>query len=117
MKHLSSPYKIQASVEFKQSLNKLKRFLRRKFGNEFCIQQVASIKASISTTLTVNPYIAPISERLLDLGIKEYRQWPVDQHNILFFKVDEELKQVELLAVMDARQSIEKLLYEIMLLS
>ena len=91
--------------------------MRRKFGNEFCIQQVASIKASISTTLTVNPYIAPISERLLDLGIKEYRQWPVDQHNILFFKVDEELKQVELLAVMDARQSIEKLLYEIMLLS
>jgi ribosome recycling factor len=67
MKHLSNRYKIQASVEFKQSLNKLRRFLRRKYGNDFCIQQVALIKVAISTTLTVNPYIAPISERLLGL--------------------------------------------------
>ena len=113
---MSDTYKVQASVEFKQSLNKLKRFLRRKYGNEFCIQQVASLKSAISNTLTVNPYIVPVSERLLDLGIQEYRQWRVDQHNILFFKVDEDIKQVELLAVMDARQSIEKLLYEIILL-
>jgi hypothetical protein len=82
-----------------------------------CVQQVASLKAAISTKLTENPYIAPISERLLDLGVQEYRQWSVDQHNILFFKVDDDNKLVELLAVMDARQSIEKLLYEITLLS
>jgi plasmid stabilization system protein ParE len=117
MKHLNSGYKIQASVEFKQSLNKLRRFLRRKYGSEFCSQQVALIKTEITTTLTTNPYIAPVSERLLDLGIQEYRQWSVDQHNILFFRVDEDNKQVELLAVMDSRQCIEKLLYEIMLLS
>lgn len=117
MKPLSSFYKIQASVEFRQSLDKLRRFLRRKYGNEFCVSQVATIKSAISTTLTTTPYVAPISERLLDLGIKEYRQWPVDSHNIVFYSVNEDLKQVELLAIMDARQSIEKLLYEILLLN
>ena len=91
--------------------------MRRKYGNEFCIQQVASIKNAISNTLIITPYVAPISERLLELGIKEYRQWSVDSHNIVFYKVNEELKQVELLAVMAARQSVEKLLYEIMLLN
>lgn len=117
MRHLNKLYKVQASIEFKQSLSNLRRFLRRKYGNEVCIQQVYSLKLSISTKLAENPYIAPISERLLDLGVQEYRQWSVDKYNILFFKINEDTKQVELLAVMDARQSIEKLLYEITLLS
>ena len=57
------------------------------------------------------------SERLLDLGVQEYRQLTVDEHNIVFYRVDTIRKKVILLAVMDSRQSIGKLLHEVNLLS
>lgn len=60
-----------------------------------------------------NPYIAPISDRLIDLGIKDYRQGLIDEHNIVFYRVDEENKQIMLLTVMDSRQNIQKLLSEV----
>ena len=39
----------------------------------------------------------------------------VAQHNLVFYRVDEEASKVVLIAVMDSRQSIEQLLYETML--
>lgn len=114
---MNNHYDVVASKVFKQSLARFKAFLRRKYGEDFCKQQVMAIKAAISERLGADPYIAPVSERLLALGVAEYRQWSIDQHNVLFFKVDEDNKKVELLAIMDARQSIQKLLYEVILLS
>lgn len=64
---------------------------------------------------TTNPYSAPQSERLLELGLTEYRQLLVDNHNIVFFRVDESTKTVILLLVIDSKQDLKsyylKLIY------
>lgn len=110
-------YKIVTTKVFIQSLAKLESFLQRKHSDTLCKQQVASVKRLIGEKLSDNPYIAPTSQRLLSLGIYQCRQWPLDNHNIVFYRIDEENKKVVLLVVMDSRQSIEKLLYELVLLS
>jgi toxin ParE1/3/4 len=98
-------------------LAKLESFLQRKYSDTLAKQQISSIKTKVNAKLTVNPYIAPTSQRLLSLGIYQCRQWAVDKHNIVFYRIDEEHSKVVLLVVMDSRQSIEKLLYELVLLS
>jgi hypothetical protein len=46
----------------------------------------------------------------------DYRQWQVDQHNLLFYRLDEQNQRIELLLLMDSRQNLQKLLFELMLL-
>lgn len=117
MKLLNSSYKIVTTKVFIQSLARFSSFLTRKYSERLSREQVAKIKCLISKKLTDNPFLAPPSERLLSLGIYQCRQWAMDEHNILFYRVDEESRKVILLAVMDSRQCIEKLLYEIVLMS
>lgn len=64
------------------------------------------------TELSRNPFSAPISERLTALGFMDYRQLLIDQHNLIYYRIDEEANKVVLLLVMDSRQSIEQILYE-----
>ena len=109
-------YTVVASEVFKHSLNRLYAFLTRKYGEDVARKQKKLLRKNIESKLCANPHIAPVSDRLLSLGMPEYRQWCIDEHNILYFKINEQNKQIELLAVMDARQSIQKLLFEIMLL-
>ena len=109
-------YTLVASDVFKHSLSRLRAFLSKKYDAEFAGKQIESLRNNIENKLCANPYIAPVSDRLLSLGMSEYRQWHVDEHNILYFRISEENKQIELLAVMDSKQSIQKLLFEIMLL-
>ena len=109
-------YTVVTSDIFKHSLNRLHAFLGKKHGEEFARKQKILLRKNIESKLCVNPHIAPVSDRLLTLGMSEYRQWRIDEHNILYFKINEQSNQIELLAVMDARQSIQKLLFEIMLI-
>jgi toxin ParE1/3/4 len=110
-------YTVVASAVFKHSLSRFIAFLSKKYGEEFALAQKKSLRENIEKTLCSTPYIAPISDRLLSLGISEYRQWSLDKHNIIYFKINEEKQQIELLAIMDSRQSIQKLLYDVMLLT
>ncbi|MEO3865211.1 hypothetical protein [Rheinheimera fenheensis] len=61
--------------------------------------------------LTSQPTLAPICKRLLALGGADYRQWQVDQHNLVFYRVDDAQKRIELLLLMDSRQNQQKLLF------
>ncbi|NQU33037.1 MAG: type II toxin-antitoxin system RelE/ParE family toxin [Bacteroidetes bacterium] len=110
-------YEITASPVFKLCLQRLVHFLSIKFSPKLALETKQLIKSSIVENLSDNPFIAPISDRLVSLGIKEYRQYLIDQHNIVFYRVDEENRRVILLAVIDSRQSIQKLLSEVILLS
>ncbi len=108
-------YETIASATFKICLDKLNHFLEHKYSLEQAQTIRKKIRTAIKKSLSTNPQIAPISNRLIDLGIKDYRQLRVDEHNLAFCRVDEKLKQVRLIAVMGARQSIQKLLSEVML--
>jgi toxin ParE1/3/4 len=110
-------YQIAASPIFKITLARFSAFLTRKYSASLASKTKKSVKSYIKKFLTINPHIGPPSERLIELGIKEYRQLTVDEHNIVFYRIDSVRKKVTLLAVMDGRQSIEKLLYEVNLLS
>lgn len=92
-------------------------FLTSKYSNELALKTKEIIKTTLKENLVKNPEIAPISQRLIDLGIKHYRQYQVDKHNIVFYKIDEVNNKVILLAVMDSRQSIRQLLSDVNLLS
>ncbi|NCP66340.1 MAG: hypothetical protein GW763_11680 [Paraglaciecola sp.] len=110
-------YSIVASETFKASVQRFHAFLAHKYGVEFAQLQLSLVRQSIEQHLPSNPNIAVISPRLLDIGITEYRQWHIDKHNLLFYKVDSNHKEVQLLALMDSRQNIQKLLFELMLLA
>ena len=110
-------YEIVASPTFKLCLKRLVHFITIKFSLKLAVNTKQAIKVSLIKNLSSNPYLGPISDRLIDLGIKEYRQYLIGKHNIIFYQVDEENKRITLLAVMDSRQSIQKLLSEVMLLS
>lgn len=110
-------YTIVASPTFKLCLKRLIHFLDIKYSTKYARDTKQKIKESILKNLLNNPHIAPISERLIDLGIKEYRQYVINDKNIVFYRIDEENKMIILLAVMDSRQSIQKLLSEALLLS
>ena len=109
-------YKLSATPLFKLSLQRLKHFLIIKFNSNKATATLKLIKNKIECNLNSQPYIAPVSPRLLELGITDYRQYIIDEHNIVFYQVNEATKTVLLLAVMDSRQDIQKLLYELTIL-
>lgn len=113
---MSSTYTLVASPLFKLSQQRLAAFLTEKYSSALAQNTMASIKQRIKQDLTSHPTLAPISERLLALGIADYRQWQIDQHNLLFYQLDEQKQRIELLLLMDSRQNLQKLLFELMLL-
>lgn len=116
MHSMTTEYKIKATPVFKLCLKKLDSFLARKFDQAVANEAKQTIKLRVITQLSSNPYSAPQSERLLELGLTEYRQLLVDNYNIVFFRVDESTKTVILLLVIDSRQDLKKLLFEVNLL-
>jgi len=110
-------YEVIATPAFKHCLHRLICFLGTKYSPRKAQAIKSEIKRKLATNLSENPYIAPISNRLIELGIKDFRQYPVDEYNMVFYRINEDKKQLVLLAVMDGRQSIQKLLLEVMLLS
>lgn len=113
---MSNAYTLVASPLFKLSQQRLVAFLTEHYSASLASKTVAYIKQRLSQELPAQPKLAPISERLLALGITEYRQWQVDQHNMVFYRVDEQKQRIELLLLMDSRQNVQKLLFELMLL-
>lgn len=113
---MSNAYAIVASPLFKLSQQRLVAFLTEKYSATLTQNTLAHIKQRIKQDLATHPTLAPISERLLALGIADYRQWQVDQHNLLFYRVDGQKQRIELLLLMDSRQNLQKLLFELMLL-
>ena len=109
-------YRIVASPIFKLSLQRLLFFLEKKYSSVVAKKTKLKIRKTLENQLSKNPEIAPVSDRLIDLGISEYRQLLVDKHKLIFFRIDSKNQQVVLLLVMDARQSIRKLLSEVNLL-
>lgn len=116
MKPSTERYTIVASRVFQLSVGRFRSFVEGQHSAAMAANLVSRIKTKISQELTLNPHIAPVSERLLSLGIAEYRQWLVDDHNIVMYRIDEESRCIELLLLMSTKQSIEKLLYEVNLL-
>ncbi len=107
-------YKVVASPAFKASLKRFTYFLENKHSKKLAADTVKTIRQKIEQNLAQNPEIAPVSERLVELGINRYRQYRIDEHSLVFYILDEKEKTVLLLAVMDSRQSVEKLLFEVM---
>lgn len=116
MKHSSELYRVEASRVFKLSIQRFRSFIEQSYSESTADNVIANIKAKIREQLPVNPKVGPISERLLALGVSDYRQWLVDDHNLVFYKVDEANQNVELFLLMSTKQSIRKLLFEINLL-
>ena len=110
-------YEVVATPAFKLCLDRLICFLKTKYSPRKAQAIKSKIKKKLTINLSENPHIAPISNRLIELGIKDFRQYPVDEHNMVFYRINEDKKQIVLLAVMDGRQNIQKLLLEVMLLS
>ncbi len=111
-----STYKIVATTVFKSSLQRFRYFLENKYSKKLATDTIKRIKKRIHQNLSKNPEIAPISQRLVEMGITQYRQYTIDEHNLVFYRVDEGNKTVVLLAVMDSRQSVPKMLYEVVVL-
>jgi len=110
-------YEIVATPAFKLCLDRLMHFLETKYSSQKAQNTKLPIKNVLAENLSQNPHIAPISDRLIDIGVKDYRQHPVDEHNMVFYRINEYKKRVVLLAVMDSRQNIQKLLLDVLLLS
>jgi len=109
-------YTIKATPVFKLCLQKLNSFLTRKFNQKAALEAKEAIKSKVKSQLSVNPYSAPHSDRLMELGLSEYRQLLIDSHNIVFYRVDDDTNTVILLLVIDSRQDLKKLLFEVNLL-
>lgn len=116
MKHSNEPYSVEASRVFQISLARLRSFLEDKYSASLADETITNIKTKIMQELSINPKIGGISERLLNLGVAGYRQWLVDDYNLVFYSVDEVNRKIKLLAVMSAKQNIRKLLFEVNLL-
>jgi plasmid stabilization system protein ParE len=110
-------YEVVATPTFKLCLDRLVHFLEIKYASQKAQKTKLDIKEVLAENLSQNPHIAPISNRLIDIGIRDFRQYPVGDHNMVFYRIDETRKRVVLIAVMDSRQSIQKLLQDILLLS
>ncbi|WP_027672283.1 type II toxin-antitoxin system RelE/ParE family toxin [Rheinheimera baltica] len=113
---MSNAYAIVASPLFKLSQQRLTAFLTEKYSSTLAHSTLVHIKQRLQQDLATHPTLAPISERLLTLGIADYRQWQVDKHNLLFYRVDDQKQRIELLLLMDSRQNLQKLLFELNLL-
>ena len=109
-------YAVVATPNFKLSVQRLSAFLAKKYGTQYAADNKKLLLNKINGTLAGQPYIAPVSARLLALGISDFRQWAVDERNIIFYRIADKNAEVVLLVAMDARQDIQKLLYELALL-
>lgn len=109
---MSEAFEIIATPVFKITLRKLSSFLSSKYGKDSASQALEKIKQRV-ISLSDNPNLGPVSERLEAMGFVNYRQLSVDSHNIVFYRVDSDLKKIILVAAMDSRQSLEQLLYEV----
>ena len=107
------PYRLVFSPVFKISLRRLKSFLLRKFSKEVSDTAQANIRKAIEEALPSNPFSGSECDRLLDLGVVGYRQWVIDQHNTVIYRVDEKNKELVILLVFDSRQSLQKLLTDV----
>ena len=109
-------YTIKATPIFKLCLQKLNLFLTRKYNQKVAYEAKQAIKSKVKAQLSVNPYSAPPSDRLVQLGLSDYRQLLIDTHNIVFYRVDDAANTVILMLVIDSRQDLKKLLFEVNLL-
>ena len=107
------PYKLVFSPVFKISLRRLKSFLERKFSKELSEAAQSQIRKAIEETLPFNPFMGSVCDRLLDLGVAGYRQWIIDKHNTVIYRVDEDNKELIILLAFDSRQSLQKLLTDV----
>lgn len=107
------PYKLVFSPVFKVSLRRLKNFLSRKFSKEVSEAAQAQIRTAIEQVLPSNPFIGSECDRLLDLGVVGYRQWVIDKHNTVIYRIDENNKDLVVLLTFDSRQSLQKLLTDV----
>lgn len=112
---MSKPYKVVATPYFRLSLQRLSSFLDRKYSPQHAASNKKTLKKKIQSTLPTQSRIAPISSRLLALGVTSHHQWLIDEHNVIFYRVSDNTKEVILLLVMDSRQDIQKLLYDLVL--
>ena len=110
-------YELVATPAFKLCLDRLIHFLEIKYSPQKARKTKSDIKEVLAVNLSQNPHIAPISNRLIDIGIRDFRQYPIEDHNMVFYRIDETRRRVVLIAVMDSRQSIQKLLQDVLLLS
>ena len=110
------PYKLSFSPVFKITLKRLWNFLARKYSKDLASQTKFVIQKGIDEKLLRDPFIGPVCDRLLDLGVIGYRQLIIDKHNLVIYKVDTEHQKVIVLLVFDSRQSIEKLLGDVNLM-
>ena len=108
-------FQLVFSPYFKLTLSRLKHFLSRKYTPELASKTIQTIRRGILNRFPDNPYVGPLSDRLVDLGVSGYRQLVVDEHNIVIYRVDEQNHQIFVLLVFDSRQSLRKLLSEVML--
>jgi plasmid stabilization system protein ParE len=108
---MSDDYGVVATPVFRLTLKKLCVFLGRKYGSKNAASTREAIKLRIAQ-LAASPYSAPVSERLAALGFTDYRQLLIDQHNLVYYRVDDQNRKVVLVIAMDSCQSIEQLLYE-----
>lgn len=106
-------YKPVYTPVFSISLKRLYSFLSRNYSKALAEETKTSIRAKVEKHLINSPFIGPVCNRLLELGVPGYRQLLVDEHNMVIYKIDEERNQVVLLLVFDTRQSLEKLLNEV----
>jgi plasmid stabilization system protein ParE len=106
-------YELVFSPVFKITLRRLCSFLYRKYSQKLAYETKLFLQKTIPEILPSNPYIGPICDRLLDLGVAGYRQLTVDTHNIVIYKVDDDRKLITVLLVFDSRQSLEKLLVDV----
>ena len=110
------PYQLVFSPVFKITLKRLCNFLTRKYSQDLASTTKLAIHKGIKEKLLDDPFIGPVCDRLLDLGVAGYRQLIIDKHNLVIYTVDKEHHKVIILLVFDSRQSLEKLLSDVNLL-
>ena len=74
-------YEIVATPVFKVCLDRLIHFLEIKYSSQIVRKTKTHIRKALANKLSENPHIAPVSDRLIDIGITDYRQYAVDEHN------------------------------------
>jgi len=109
-------YQLVFSPVFKITLKRLCNFLARKYSQGLASKTKLTIQKGIEEKLLIDPFIGPVCDRLLDLGVAGYRQLIIDKHNLVLYSVDKEHQKVIILLVFDSRQSIEKLLSDVNLM-
>ena len=109
-------YKLSFSPVFKITLKRLCNFLARKYSQDLASETKHAIQKGIEEKLLNDPFVGPVCDRLLDLGVAGYRQLIIDKHNLVIYNVDKRHQKVVVLLVFDSRQSIEKLLSDVNLM-